>query len=120
MNNVQTVAEIFAGKLLQIPDYQRGYAWDEQNWDDFLEDLDLLEPGKDHYTGTLVYYRTIPGAARTRHGQHFTVAPLSRTASSVASRRTRCGKLLLHAALSFGCHLSITGLLAIANHSQTR
>lgn len=56
MNNVQTVAEIFAGKLLQIPDYQRGYAWDEQNWDDFLDDLDLLDPGKDHYTGTLVLH----------------------------------------------------------------
>ncbi len=56
MNNVQTVAEIFAGKLLQIPDYQRGYAWDEQNWDAFLDDLDLLEPGKDHYTGTLVLH----------------------------------------------------------------
>ncbi len=56
MNNVQTVAEIFAGKLLQIPDYQRGYAWDEQNWDDFLDDLDLLEPGKDHFTGLLVLH----------------------------------------------------------------
>lgn len=56
MNNVQTVAEIFAGKLLQIPDYQRGYAWEKQNWNDFLDDLDLLEPGKDHYTGTLVLH----------------------------------------------------------------
>lgn len=56
MNNVQTVAEIFAGKLLQIPDYQRGYAWDAQNWSDFLDDLELLEPGKDHYTGTLVLH----------------------------------------------------------------
>ncbi len=41
---------------MQIPDYQRGYAWDEQNWNDFLDDLDLLEPGKDHYTGTLVLH----------------------------------------------------------------
>lgn len=56
MNNVQTVAEIFAGKLLQIPDYQRSYAWDEQNWNDFLDDLDLLEPGKDHFTGLLVLH----------------------------------------------------------------
>ena len=56
MNNVQTIAEIFAGKLLQIPNYQRGYAWDVQNWNDFLDDLDLLEPGKDHYTGTLVLH----------------------------------------------------------------
>ena len=29
---------------------------DEQNWNDFLDDLDLLEPGKDHYTGTLVLH----------------------------------------------------------------
>ena len=56
MNNVQTMAEIFAGKLLQIPDYQRGYAWGERNWNDFLDDLDLLELGKDHYTGTLVLH----------------------------------------------------------------
>lgn len=56
MNNVQTVEEIFAGKILQVPDYQRGYAWDRQNWDDFLDDLDLLEPEKDHYTGTLVLH----------------------------------------------------------------
>lgn len=56
MNNVQNVAEIFAGKLLQIPNYQRGYAWDKQNWNDFLDDLDLLELGKDHFTGLLVLH----------------------------------------------------------------
>lgn len=56
MNNVQTIAEIFAGKMLQIPNFQRGYAWDRQNWDDFLDDLELLELGKDHYTGTLVLH----------------------------------------------------------------
>jgi uncharacterized protein with ParB-like and HNH nuclease domain len=54
LNNVQTVEEVFAGRIMQVPDYQRGYAWDERNWDDFLDDLDLLEPGKHHYTGTLV------------------------------------------------------------------
>ncbi len=46
MNDVQTVTEIFAGKLMQIPDYQRGYPWDEQDSNDFLDDLELLDPGK--------------------------------------------------------------------------
>ena len=64
MNNVQTVEEIFAGRIMQVPDYQRGYAWDERNWDDFLDDLDLLEPGKQHYTGTLVLHSPNGGGQR--------------------------------------------------------
>lgn len=54
MKDVQTIEEIFSGRILQIPDYQRGYAWEKRQWDDFLEDLDLFEAGKEHYTGTLV------------------------------------------------------------------
>ncbi len=64
MNNVHTIEEIFAGKILKVPDYQRGYAWDERNWDDFLDDLDLLEPGKQHYTGTLVLHSPNGGGQR--------------------------------------------------------
>lgn len=56
MKDVQTIEEIFSGRILQIPDYQRGYAWEKRQWDDFLEDLDLLEAGKEHYTGTLVLH----------------------------------------------------------------
>lgn len=54
MNNVQSIEKIFAGRLLQIPNYQRGYAWEQRQWEEFLEDLELLEDGKEHYTGTLV------------------------------------------------------------------
>lgn len=52
----ETIEEIFSGRILQIPNYQRGYAWEKRQWDDFLEDLDLLEAGKEHYTGTLVLH----------------------------------------------------------------
>lgn len=59
MNNTLTVEKLFSGRLLRIPDYQRGYAWDERNWTDFLEDLDLLPKGKHHYTGTVVLDRIV-------------------------------------------------------------
>lgn len=56
MNNVLNVEEVFAGRLLRIPDYQRGYAWDEPQWRDFIEDIELLPDRKDHFTGTLVFH----------------------------------------------------------------
>lgn len=57
MNNAVSLQELFTNRLFRVPDYQRGYAWSERNWDDFLEDLDLLAPGKLHYTGTIVLDR---------------------------------------------------------------
>lgn len=55
MRNLQT---IFGTSFFRIPDYQRGYAWDEKNlndmWDD-IEEITLDEKGnyKPHYTGTI-------------------------------------------------------------------
>ena len=54
MDNVFTLEQIFSGKVLRIPDYQRGYAWEERQWNEFLDDLEYLGEGKDHYTGTLI------------------------------------------------------------------
>lgn len=51
---VKTISEIFSNKIFCVPDYQRGYAWEEKEWDDLLEDLELLPEGRDHFTGTLV------------------------------------------------------------------
>ena len=55
-NTVRTVQEVFREFVLSIPDYQRGYAWESKQIDDFLEDLDLLSEGKAHYTGTLILH----------------------------------------------------------------
>ena len=30
---------IIAGYVLRIPDYQRGYAWSEKQWKEFVEDM---------------------------------------------------------------------------------
>lgn len=43
-----------SSRLLDVPDYQRGYAWEDEQLREFWEDLDLIEPGRRHYTGTVV------------------------------------------------------------------
>ena len=54
MDNLQTIAQLFAERLFIIPDYQRGYAWEKHQCKDLIEDLDLLPEGKQHFFGTLV------------------------------------------------------------------
>ncbi|CAO96415.1 DUF262 domain-containing protein [Erwinia tasmaniensis] len=51
--NVKSLSELFQGRLLRIPDYQRGYAWLEQQFEDFWEDLVHLNPNRVHYTGVI-------------------------------------------------------------------
>lgn len=55
----KTLSNILEGKILKIPDYQRGYAWEEQQWKDFVQDIDALIDDKivNHYTGTIVIYQ---------------------------------------------------------------
>lgn len=55
----KTLRDIFSRNLFKIPDYQRGYAWEEKQLYDFVEDIDALvyENVKSHYTGTVVTYQ---------------------------------------------------------------
>jgi len=57
MENVYSLQKLFADKILQVPDYQRGYSWEKPQWDDLLEDLEFLTPRKDHYTGSIVLHK---------------------------------------------------------------
>ena len=50
---LQTLTEIFNQKFFRIPDYQRGYAWGDEQLGDFWEDIENLKEGKQHYTGLL-------------------------------------------------------------------
>lgn len=64
-----TLSEIFTNNFFQIPDYQRGYAWDERQIDELLKDIDhlLLDTSSvRHYTGTLVLSR-IKGQSNQYH-----------------------------------------------------
>lgn len=71
---VQSIENIFRTYVFRIPDYQRGYAWGEKQWSDLLEDLELLPPAVDHFTGTLVLRQTGPENNRVRdvEGRSFT------------------------------------------------
>ncbi|MGL6241669.1 DUF262 domain-containing protein [Pseudomonas sp.] len=54
----KTLTTLFSESLYRIPDYQRGYAWIEKQWNDFVQDIDALvdEQVHGHYTGTVVVY----------------------------------------------------------------
>ena len=53
MNELQPLSQIFQKRIFRIPDYQRGYAWQDQQLRDFWEDIINLQPGRYHYTGLL-------------------------------------------------------------------
>lgn len=48
--------QLFEGRLFRVPDYQRGYAWETQQRTEFLEDLEILGPGREHFTGLVVLH----------------------------------------------------------------
>lgn len=50
--------EAFRTRVFEIPDYQRGYAWEKTQVTDLIEDLSLLPPGRPHFFGTLVLRAT--------------------------------------------------------------
>lgn len=44
MNNTKSLQELFNNRIFRVPDYQRGYAWEQQQVGEFLDDLELLSP----------------------------------------------------------------------------
>ena len=52
-NELKTLSEIFSNSIFRIPDYQRGYAWNKDQFDDFWEDLAYMKKNNYHYTGLL-------------------------------------------------------------------
>ena len=64
MNEIYTLQSVFLGRMFQVPDYQRGYAWEEKNWVDLIQDLELLPSERNHFTGTLVLRKNGRGAPK--------------------------------------------------------
>lgn len=58
-DELKSLNQVFDGSLFRIPDYQRGYAWQEgkggqkSQLGEFWDDLVNLAKGKEHYTGLL-------------------------------------------------------------------
>lgn len=55
MDTLVTLAKLFDGKIFRIPDYQRGFAWEEDQLSDFWDDLSNLTGDRSHYTGMLSF-----------------------------------------------------------------
>jgi len=54
--NAQTrnTYQLFSGKVFRVPDYQRNYSWDEDNWEDLWNDIkEGLATKTEHYWGTI-------------------------------------------------------------------
>lgn len=58
------LSELFSQRIFRIPDYQRGYAWEEKQlselWDDLDEIAEVNGELKKHYTGTIYLEETQP------------------------------------------------------------
>ena len=61
LNNTYSLQQLFHERVFTIPDYQRGYAWETSHVQDFLEDLDYMDPNRHHYTGTVVLHARADG-----------------------------------------------------------
>lgn len=53
MSDLKTLKELFGERIYKIPDYQRGYIWDDQQLYDFWEDLLNINDTPYHYMGVL-------------------------------------------------------------------
>ncbi len=62
---------IFADCLFRVPDYQRGYSWENHQRNELLEDLEYLPESKHHYTGTLVLHNVEDKRIENECGQLF-------------------------------------------------
>jgi hypothetical protein len=62
MENLVTLQDLFKNYVFKVPDYQRGYSWENRHRRDLLEDLGSIQVSRDpnaprerrHYTGTVV------------------------------------------------------------------
>lgn len=67
---LMSIQDVLGNNIYQIPDYQRGYAWEEIQVKDLIEDLENVEDRKTHYTGTMVIVKK---DEKRQYGESFTV-----------------------------------------------
>jgi len=75
MENLYTVGKVFSDRVFCVPDYQRGYAWEQRQCQDFIEDLELLGADKKHFFGLLILHTHLDDSSRVvdQRGHLYTV-----------------------------------------------
>ena len=62
IGNLLTIENIVSGRLFLVPDYQRGYSWEEPQWADLVHDIEhVCTKDYMHYTGTIVLTKSERG-----------------------------------------------------------
>ncbi len=55
-NGQKTISDLFDGRtVFHIPQYQRAYAWEEPQLEDFVDDLENQKLDKDYFFGTILF-----------------------------------------------------------------
>lgn len=88
MEGLISLESLYASRQFSIPEYQRSYSWERRQWEDLVEDLDVLPEGKDHFTGMIVLLQR-DGPAVVDRGEHSITKSMSSTASN-ASQPSSC------------------------------
>ena len=57
MKDTLSLQDLFHNRIFRVPHYQRSYAWEQQQVGEFLDDLELLDSSRYHYTGTIVLHQ---------------------------------------------------------------
>ncbi len=70
MEEPRSLDSLFKEKIFRIPDYQRGYAWQQEQLRDFWEDLVNLSDNRSHYTGVLTL-KQIPSQEIASHEKEY-------------------------------------------------
>ena len=63
-SELKSLSKIFNEIILRIPDYQRGYSWQEKQLKDFWTDIEQLDVASGHYTGVLTFEPVISNIYR--------------------------------------------------------
>ncbi|MDO9018001.1 MAG: DUF262 domain-containing HNH endonuclease family protein [Deltaproteobacteria bacterium] len=100
----KTIQELFATKAFAVPEYQRSYAWEKQNWEDLWTDLvEGIASGTEHYWGTITLKATGARVRSEDDDEHFTLHEVVdgqqrlTTISLFLLALARCGRPMLHA-----------------------
>ena len=55
-NGQKTIKNLFDGRtIFNIPKYQRAYTWEEKQIEEFADDLENQDAGKDYFLGTILF-----------------------------------------------------------------
>ena len=55
-NGQTTIKNLFDGRVIfNIPKYQRAYAWEKKQLDEFVDDLENQDPQKNYFLGTILF-----------------------------------------------------------------